>query len=206
MPNDSSSAGSVTLLIERLRTGDPAAIGILWDYYFESIVRLAREELRNYPRRVADEEDIATSVMQCLCNGVDRGKFPELESRHDLWCLLVVLTRHKSADLLRRHSSKKRGKGKVRGDSVFAATDHAEVPAGFDQIVSRSPTPETLAAMNEEYLRLMALLDERPLQQIVQWKLECYTNQEIAEKLNLSISTVERKLKRIRETWLREVD
>ena len=35
------------------------------------------------------------------------------------------------------------------------------------------------------------------------WKMEGYTNDEIAAKLGVSVATVERKLARIRATWAR---
>ena len=205
MPNNSLLTGSVTLWIHQMQSGDPDAINFLWHRYFASVVKLARQKLKNYPRRMADEEDIAASVMHCLCSGVDRGKFPDLENREDLWCLLVALTRHMSADLLRRHTSKKRGRGNVRGHSALDAKKRESYPAGFDQLVSETPTPESLVEMNEGYLRLMSLLEDDSQKRIAQWKLECYTNEEIANRLNISISTVERRLKQIREIWFNEL-
>ncbi len=206
MPNDSTRNNSVTQAISELRAGDHATIRFLWDRYFERVVKLARQELHNYPRRVADEEDIAAGVMQCLCNGVDRGKFPDLQKEGNLWSLLVVLTRNKVSDLLRRHFSQKRGAGKVRGDSVFASSDPPNAASGFDQFLSEDPPPDSLAEMNEELRRFMAMLKEKQLKKIVEWKLEYYTNKEIADRLGIAISTVERKLKQIREIWLEEVE
>lgn len=79
MAADSSLSRSVTHIIEQLRDGDDAAVARLWDRYFERLVRLARRRLQNHPRRIDDEEDAAVSVMHCLCNGVDREKFPDFK-------------------------------------------------------------------------------------------------------------------------------
>jgi DNA-directed RNA polymerase specialized sigma24 family protein len=54
------------------------------------------------------------------------------------------------------------------------------------------------------YRRLLELLGDDTLRQIALWKMESYTNHEIAEKLDVAISTVERKLRLIRETWLKQ--
>ncbi len=45
------------------------------------------------------------------------------------------------------------------------------------------------------------MLNDPGLRQIAFWKLEGYTNEEIAEKLECTLRTVERKLERIRAYW-----
>ena len=58
-----------------------------------------------------------------------------------------------------------------------------------------------LSQAAEEYQRLLASLPKPNLCVIVQWKMEGFTNQEIAVKLALSVSSVERKLRIIRGFW-----
>lgn len=204
MPDDTVS-GSITRMIAELKEGDRQGVALLWERYFEKLMRVARQQMGQHPRRVADEEDVAMSVMQCLCSGIDRGKFPKLKDRDDLWKLLVVITKNKTTDLLRRHFAQKQGGGKTRGDSIFAVGEAGPAPS-FDQFLSDEPTPAFLAQMNDEQERLLSLLDEGSLRQIALWKLECYTNEEIAKKLNVAVATVERKLKRIREAWLKALE
>jgi hypothetical protein len=50
---------------------------------------------------VADEEDAALSAFDSFCRRAEQGQFPDLKDRDGLWALLVVLTAHKAADLLR---------------------------------------------------------------------------------------------------------
>jgi DNA-directed RNA polymerase specialized sigma24 family protein len=57
----------------------------------------------------------------------------------------------------------------------------------------------------EEYQRLMALLDDDRLREIAQCKLEGYRNKEIGERLGLACRSIERKLQRIREVWVGEL-
>jgi DNA-directed RNA polymerase specialized sigma24 family protein len=57
----------------------------------------------------------------------------------------------------------------------------------------------------EEYQRLLAALGDDRLRSVAVWKLEGYTNAEIAAKLGRAPSTVERKLRLIRDAWEKEV-
>jgi IS30 family transposase len=58
--------------------------------------------------------------------------------------------------------------------------------------------------MVEDLRKLLQELGDGNLQQIAIWKMEGYTNREIANMIGKSEPTVERKLKIIRETWLRK--
>ena len=58
--------------------------------------------------------------------------------------------------------------------------------------------------MAEECGRLLSLLGDGDLRKLAIWKMEGYTNEEIAGKLGRSVPTVERKLARIRQAWERE--
>ena len=58
-------------------------------------------------------------------------------------------------------------------------------------MLSREPPPELAAEMTEEYRRLLDKLGEPQLQAIALWKVEGYSNKEIATRLNLSVKTVE---------------
>ena len=60
-----------------------------------------------------------------------------------------------------------------------------------------------------EVTRALAELGSEELRQVALWKLEGYTNEEIAPRMNggegRSLATVERKLKEIRLRWEKEV-
>ena len=47
-------------------------------------------------------------------------------------------------------------------------------------------------------------LGNSDLRQIAVWKLECYTNEEIAAKLGCVVRSVERKLQLIRNMWAKD--
>src|SRR5262245_31881438 len=72
------SEGSITRYLADLRTGDDTAARLLWERYFDGLVRLARQRLRAAPQGAADEEDVALSAFHSLCAGAARGHFERL--------------------------------------------------------------------------------------------------------------------------------
>ena len=109
-----SSAGSVTLYIQQLKAGQQAALQKLWEGYFGRMVRLARKKLQGVPRQMADEDDAAQDAFASFYRGVERGRFPQLLDRHDLWQVLVLLTARKASNLARHARAPKRGGGRVQ--------------------------------------------------------------------------------------------
>jgi DNA-directed RNA polymerase specialized sigma24 family protein len=199
-----ASEGSVSNWIELLKSGDHAAAQVLWERYFLRLVGLARTKLPEGRRRAADEEDVALSAFDSFCRGAEAGRFPQLADRDDLWRLLVTLTARKAFDQVRDEHRLKRGGGGVLGQSALG-TAGADSTAEFERFAGREPTPESAAMVAEECQRLLACLKTDELRRIALWKLEGYTNEEIAAKLDCAPSTVERKLQRIRAQWEAEV-
>ena len=76
---------------------------------------------------------------------------------------------------------------------------------GLEAIGGDEPSPELAAQLAEEYQRLMDRLGDTTLQQLATWKLEGYTDDEIAARLGCVTRTVERKLARIRRIWTTEI-
>jgi DNA-directed RNA polymerase specialized sigma24 family protein len=193
---------SVSLWISQLKQGDQSAAQRLWERYVDQLVRLARKEMGHMSRRVVDEDDLANSAFSGAVLGIQAGRFPQMNDRNDLWQVLVVLTERKSIDLRRRELAAKRGGGAVRGDSVFAAKDPGDSSvAGFSHVIDTAPTPAFAAQAAEELQRLLKLLNDDLLRRVAVAKMEGYTNPEIAQKLEIGLSSVERKLRLIRQTW-----
>src|SRR5437762_499594 len=60
------------------------------------------------------------------------------------------------------------------------------------------------AQMADECRRLLDELGDPELRSVALWKLEGYTNAEVAAKLGCVVGTVERKLRAIRTIWGKE--
>jgi DNA-directed RNA polymerase specialized sigma24 family protein len=198
------SQPSISQWILGAKGGQSQAVHALWGRYFEQLVHLARQRLAALPRRAADEEDLALSAFASFCRAAEEGRFPDLTGRDDLWRLLITITARKATDQARHDGRAKRGGGRVRGESALAFGDPGDTSHGLDAVVGDSPTPEFAAIMAEECSRLLNSLED-DLQQVALAKLEARTNQEIGDRLDCSVSTVERSLRLIRKIWQREM-
>lgn len=197
----SEEAEGVTRWLGQLAEGDPLAVQRIWEQYYGRLVRLARKKLGDSSRRVADEEDVALSAFHSFCRGAAAGRFPRLDDRHDLWKLLVTITARKASAQMRRQHRQKRGGGAVRGESVFARGDSSDRTSGLGQVMGEEPTPAVAAMVAEQCEHLLECLDSESLRQVALYKLEGYSNEEIARELDCAPRTVERKLARIRDLW-----
>ena len=196
-----SSGGSVTYWIGQLRAGDHAAAQQLWERYFARLVGLARARLRGAPRRAADEEDVALSAFDSFCRAAEQSRFPALLDRDGLWRLLVVLTARKALRLASHERRQKRGGGAVLSEAALAGADESDEGAGLAGVIGPEPTPEFAAQVAEECRRLLGRLGDAGLPAVALCKMEGYTNEEIAHRLDCAPRTVERKLRLIREIW-----
>jgi DNA-directed RNA polymerase specialized sigma24 family protein len=193
-----SSSGSITALLDQLKAGNQEAARLMWERYYPRLVALARKKFQGAPTRVADEEDAVLSAFNSFCWRAERGQFPDLNDRDSLWALLVAITARKVADLLRYSHREKRGGGRVQGDSAVAASDSGG-PAGFDGLPDDGPSPDEAALLADEVERLLSRIPDRALRQVATWKMEGYTNPEIATRMGCSLPTVERRLAIIRQ-------
>jgi DNA-directed RNA polymerase specialized sigma24 family protein len=196
-----SSEGSVTGWLGQLQEGssDEAAQN-LWQRYFASLVDLARLKLRGTTRGMADEEDVALSVLDSFCRGVEQGRFPRLDDRDNLWRLLIVMTAHKVSNLRRNENSLKRGRGVV--GQAASKDDNSEL----EQVIGREPSPEFALHVADAFDHLLGALRDDTLRTIAQSKMEGLSTKEIAHNLNYSTRTVTRKLNLIRTIWQEEED
>ena len=112
--------------------------------------------------------------------------------RDDLRRLLVILTERKADNL--------GPGGAVLGEAGLVRPGDSS-PAGLDQFAGREPTPEFAAEMAEECRLLLGRLDSADLQAVAVWKMEGDTVPQIAARLGCALSTVERRLRLIRQIW-----
>lgn len=197
---------SVTRLYLELREGREEAATDLWQLCCQALVREARKQLGPNERRTSDEEDVALAVFHELCQAVSDGRLGDDLRREDLTKLLRHFTRQETLDQ-RRHSQRaKRGGGVVRGDSVFAMRgDAGRSSAGFQSVPSTEPSPELLVQLDDQLQRLLASLEDDRLREVARSVLAGDSRPEIAEKLGLSLRSVERKIALIREAWRSEL-
>jgi len=194
-----TSAGSVTQWLQEFAAGDRGAVEKLWQRYYPQLVRLARSRLK-MPALRNDAEDVALSAFDTFCRNAEEGRFPQLFDRDGLWQLLVLITARKATDLVRHSLRQKRGGGRVV--SLGGPPDDARTEgARLMDLIGREPDPHFAALAAEECRRLLDALGDPVLRSVAVWKMEGCTNAEIAARLELSVPTVERKLRLARKTW-----
>ena len=180
---------SITRLMRAVQGGSSSAVRPLLAAYFDRLVQLARKRLKNLPGLGGYEEDLALRSFHSVCQRLrDPARPLDLTGRDDLWRLLATRTISRAIDLIRRHRP-------------------LEVPGehDFTQLLTREPSPEEAVEVADECRRLLESLPEPELRQIALWKVEGYTNEEIAVRLDCVPRTVERKISRIRLLWRHEL-
>ena len=189
-----SSDVSITRLIGHLKDGDRETTQQLWEAYFDRLVRLAPATLRGAPHGASDEEDVVVSVFDSFFRRAENGQFPQLHDRDDLCKLLFVLTVRKAINHAHHQGRQSRG-----GQRVRSLNDLEDL--GAHEMLGMEPSPELAAQMTEECQILLNRLGDPTLHAVAIWKMEGYTNREIAKKLDCVEQTVERKLRSIRRIW-----
>jgi RNA polymerase sigma factor (sigma-70 family) len=195
--------GSVTKLIQLLRSDekterDLAAL-LIWRRYFRDLLELARNNLNKRVRRREDEEDVLQSMYKSFCLRQQRGEF-DLAGRDALWKLMVTITLRKARNVAKAQGREKRDIGR---EQTMPADDEARSANwALEQMDAAGPSPAEAAVLNEALERRLAALADPELRQIALWRLEGYTNREIADRLDMTERSVERRTERIRNKWL----
>jgi DNA-directed RNA polymerase specialized sigma24 family protein len=193
-----TAPGSITHWVQQLQEGERTAAQRLWEVYVQRLIQLALKKLQGLPPQLADPEDVALSAFKSFCLAAERQRLPRLEDRHDLWQVLVMLTRNKAAKLREYHCRGKRDHRRVRREADMAPEDSR---AFYELLQSGEPDPQFAAEVADQCQWLLQILPDEHLRQLAQRKLEGYTNVEIAELLGCALATVERRLTRIRQFW-----
>src|SRR5262249_25727276 len=118
-----------------------------------------------------------------------------------LWQMLVLITARKAIDLCQYEQRRKRGGGRVRGESALRGPHDPDSAAGLDQLVGPEPAAEFAVQLAEGCRPRLDQLEDAGLRSVARWKMEGYTTEEIAARLGCVPRTVERKLWRIRSIW-----
>ena len=205
-PSTSDGEASTISLVAGLKDGEANAIERIWAGYFAKLTFAAKRKLGRTPLRGFDEEDVALSVIHSLCRGAAAGRFERLKNEHDLWHLLLAITRQKAVDRIRHETCKKNNAGQTRGESVFRKLDDGSLAVGIDQIAGKQPTPEFVMEMDERCQTLLALLPKAEMREIAKRRLEQFTVEQIAEHFGKSTRWVEKQLQAIRRIWMEELN
>ena len=195
-----SKTTNVSHWIDLVKAGDSTAANRIWQHYFDRLVRSVRGRLYGQNRAVSDEEDIVLSVFDSFYNAAEKGRFPDLSDRDDLWRLLLRMAARKVVDKRRHDLRQRRG-----GDLTLHSLDHANDDRKIIAAIGDEPSPEMALMMQESVEQLFSHLGVGQLRDLAGAKLEGYTNAELAQRFGCSERTIERRLHLIREKCQQEM-
>ena len=197
MAKDSFAASETVL--DRVAATRETDIHELWQNLFAKISTFSSHQIQRFPKGQIDEQDITSSVFASLIRGCREGRFSEVSDYEECLRLLQTMAKRKIVDRVRYLTRKKRGGSGHEVESLEHLTAK-EVVAKCDE----SLQPEAKAIVNEVIENSLRYLDSH-LRPVVGLRLQGYEHQEIAEMLNISISTVSRKLHLVREMWKEQI-
>lgn len=176
-------------LLERWRRGDQAAAEELFHRYAGQLVALTRNRLAQKIARRVDAEDVVQSVYRSFFNDARDGRF-ELKRAGDLWRLLVTITLAKLRNQVKHNQRARRA---VMREKAFGSED------SLLELLAASRTPSALeaVALADELEGLLRRL--QPLhRQVVEWRLQGHSLEEISALVDRSERTVYRILEGVK--------
>lgn len=177
----------------------------VWNQHFAELVRFAQSRLGGIRRGSYDEEDIALSAIKSLYRGIQAGRLHPHLPGDDIWKLLVVIALRKISAQRRRLLAAKRVGERTESAFGLQANDSA---SGFaiDQVWDHRQTLESSDALSHACAEMIQQLTDDRLQTTALLRLEGYSNREIAEQMNCSVSIIKQRIQRIRKLWQRSVE
>jgi RNA polymerase sigma-70 factor (ECF subfamily) len=176
-------------LLDLWRAGNQDAARALFERYSGRLVALARRHISNRLGRRVDPEDIVQSVFRTFFRRAQTGELRLYDPDH-LCALLARITIHKALDQVSFHKAAKRN---FNLDAGSGSPEHEMV----GQVLDHEPTPEAVNLFLDQLEHLLSQLqpDER---QILEMRMQGYTVEEIARRLDTYDRKIYRILERIR--------
>jgi RNA polymerase sigma-70 factor (ECF subfamily) len=176
-------------LLRQLRGGDEEAARKVFDAYVDRLVALARRRLSQRLAGRVDPEDIVQSVYRTFFGRMRAGQF-HINDQDDLCKLLMRITVHKTLRQVAYHQAAKRDAGQEA-----AQGEHSNEM--LQQLLDEEPTPQTAVAFVDQLEHFLSRLKPGE-RQILEMRLQGYSNEEIAKKLNIYDRKIRRVVERIR--------
>lgn len=184
MNKNNNSIGSVTGWIKELEGKAPEAQRKIWERFVDRLVRFANYQLKGVTV-IADGEDIANIAFNNFFKKTP-SEFEKLVDRNDLWQVLTMLARRRAIDQIR---------------SEIRDRNHTLDDPDIDLRPSLKSTPDFDVMLCEEVEHQLNALEDDELRKIAVDRMQGYRNREIADRLEIGLRSVERKLSEIREIF-----
>jgi RNA polymerase sigma-70 factor (ECF subfamily) len=182
------------------RAGMPAADDArstreLYDRFAERLLALARRRLSPRLASRVDPEDIVQSVFRTFFGRLKDGRL-HVDDPEDVCKLLMRITVHKTLRQVSFHTAAKRNPSLETGHGEQAQQQ-------LVALLAREPTPEAVVVFEDQLEHFLKELrpEER---QIIELRMQGYTNEEIAARLGIYDRKIRRVMERLRGIAERE--
>ena len=166
----------------------PTQIDEIWRLYRPRVVGLARRLLRTSNSCVLDEEDIAQWVFHSFSRGLLQGRYGTITNAEAIWYLLARITRRRVIDHLRYEKRVRRSQDHLKREDAFP----------LSEVAATGPSPESTLMAKETFDRIMNTLGDERLCEVAVGKINGLTHVELAQQLQCSTRTIERRLAEVR--------
>ncbi len=192
-------ADAASTEVRKLLNGKSESVEVLWKTYFARIKSLISRRIGTSTRLVGHEEDIALSAFGSFVRRAAEGQFSDLKDNDELWKLLKTFAIRKTNDHFKYHMAEKRG-GKVWTTQQSSHDNETDNVERF-QPIDPNNDPESMVDITDLFNHVLSVLPDEPSRDIVLLKLQGASVVAIAEMLNCSTRTVQRKLNHIESIW-----
>ncbi|MFO0819414.1 MAG: sigma-70 family RNA polymerase sigma factor [Pirellulales bacterium] len=182
-------------MLRGLSNGEERAYVEFWRRYGDRLRALADARLPAYLQNRLEADDVVQSACRSFFRRVTGGELT-LSDSENLWRLLCAMTLNKVRMQIRYHMRQRRSPRR----EVPLETPAESSTAPNIQPAAAASTPEELAMFAEQLEQLMSALSDEE-RRMVELKLQDYSGEEIASRLNCSERTVRRLLQRVRDRW-----
>lgn len=189
-----STPMSFSQMLGQLQVGSEAAAAAVFRRYADRLVGLVRRRLNARTQVGFSASDVVQEAMKSFFRRQRERPF-DLDNEDALWGLLARLTLYKCGKMQRAVLTQKRGGGRVLS---LSPEDSA---ATAWEVVDEEPTPEEASLCEDLLAQLLDGLGEVE-RRICQLRLEGHKIEEIASDIDLTQTTVNRKMREIRQRLL----
>jgi RNA polymerase sigma-70 factor, ECF subfamily len=177
-------------LIVRLRSGDESAASEVYDRYANRVFGLVHQQMADRLRAQIQPEDIVQSVFKSVFRGINSGNY-DAPAGGTIWQLMAIVAVHKVRRNARRRTALRRDARRTQSLDAMEKFDTAD-----------DCTPEEFESAIRE-----AIEDLKDTEQdVVLLRVQGYSVEEIATKLERSRRSIERALQNIRSKMLRSFE
>jgi RNA polymerase sigma factor (sigma-70 family) len=175
-------------LLAGLRAGDPGAVDETYRRYGPFLRAVVRRQLHPKLRARFDSIDFVQDVWASFL-AVPHDRFT-FETPQALLGFLTSVAQNKVVEVFRKRFG-------TQKDDVTREQPVDEVEGGGDGLVSQAPTPSQWAVAGEEWERILSQFPAGH-REVVRRLREGYTYEDIARMANVSVSTVNRVVARLK--------